>query len=174
MSLTCYLTLTSVILVYGKELEEDVAGDTSGHFKRLLIGLLQADRDESKEFDRNKAKQDAQAIFEAGEKKLGTDESRFNVILVSRSYAQLRATFQEYAKLANKDIEDSLKSEMSGDLLQGMLAIGMSQIWELSYIEQEKGVRYLVLFWLTYDTSKIKDSTLFRVINFSILFHIPS
>lgn len=109
--------------LYGKELEEDVAGDTSGHFKRLLIGLLQADRDESKEFDRNKAKQDAQAIFEAGEKKLGTDESRFNVILVSRSYAQLRATFQEYAKLANKDIEDSLKSEMSGDLLQGMLAI---------------------------------------------------
>lgn len=169
MSLTCYLTLTSVILVYGKELEEDVAGDTSGHFKRLLIGLLQADRDESKEFDRNKAKQDAQAIFEAGEKKLGTDESRFNVILVSRSYAQLRATFQEYAKLANKDIEDSLKSEMSGDLLQGMLAIGMSQIWELSYI-----VRYLVLFWLTYDTSKIKDSTLFHVINSSILFHIPS
>ena len=112
------------VSVYSNELEEDVAGDTSGHFKRLLIGLLQANRDESKEFDRNKAKQDAQAIYEAGEKKWGTDESRFNVLLVSRSYAQLRATFQEYAKLANKDIEDSLKSEMSGDLLQGMLAIG--------------------------------------------------
>ena len=113
--------------MYSNELEEDVAGDTSGHFKRLLIGLLQANRDESKEFDRNKAKQDAQAIYEAGEKKWGTDESRFNVLLVSRSYAQLRATFQEYAKLANKDIEDTLKSEMSGDLLQGMLAIGKSQ-----------------------------------------------
>ncbi|XP_062599097.1 annexin A6-like [Saccostrea cucullata] len=109
--------------LYGKNLEEHVSGDTSGHFKRLLIGLLQANRDESKEFDRNKAKQDAQAIYEAGEKKWGTDESRFNVILVSRSYAQLRATFQEYAKLANKDIEDTLKSEMSGDLLKGMLAV---------------------------------------------------
>jgi hypothetical protein len=53
-----------------------------------------------------------------------TDESRFNVILVARSYAQLRATFQEYAKAANKDIEDTLKSEMSGDILKGMLAIG--------------------------------------------------
>jgi predicted restriction endonuclease len=114
-----------LLSVYGKQLEEDVAGDTSGHFKRLLIALLQANRDESKEFDRNKAKQDAQAMHEAGEKKWGTDESRFNVILVSRSYAQLRATFQEYAKLANKDIEDTLKSEMSGDLLQGMLAIGL-------------------------------------------------
>ena len=109
--------------LYNKELEADVAGDTSGHFKRLLISLLQANRDESKEFDRNKAKQDAQALVEAGEKKWGTDESRFNVILVARSYAQLRATFQEYAKAANKDIEDTLKSEMSGDILKGMLAI---------------------------------------------------
>lgn len=109
--------------LFTKELEADVAGDTSGHFKRLLISLLQANRDESKEFDRNKAKQDALALVEAGEKKWGTDESRFNVILVSRSYAQLRATFQEYAKAANKDIEDTLKSEMSGDLLKGMLAI---------------------------------------------------
>ncbi|KAL3836905.1 hypothetical protein ACJMK2_022311 [Sinanodonta woodiana] len=109
--------------LYGKELETDVAGDTSGHFKRLLVSLLQANRDESKEFDRNKAKQDAQALYEAGEKKWGTDESRFNAILVSRSYAQLRATFQEYAKLANKDIDDTIQSEMSGDLRDSMLAI---------------------------------------------------
>jgi short-subunit dehydrogenase len=40
-----------------------------------------------------------------------SDESRFNVILVARSYAQLRATFQEYAKAANKDIEDTLKKK---------------------------------------------------------------
>ena len=64
------------------------------------------------------------ALLEAGEKKWGTDESRFNVILVSRSYPQLRATFQEYAKLANKDIEDTIKSEMSGDLKDGMLTVG--------------------------------------------------
>ena len=49
---------------------------------------------------------------------------RFNVILVSRSYAQLRATFQEYAKVANKDIDDTIQSEMSGDLKDSMLAIG--------------------------------------------------
>ena len=49
---------------------------------------------------------------------------RFNVILVSRSYAQLRATFQEYAKIANKDIDDTIQSEMSGDLKDSMLAIG--------------------------------------------------
>ncbi|KAK3604065.1 hypothetical protein CHS0354_004728 [Potamilus streckersoni] len=117
------LSRTTLDIVYGKDLEADVAGDTSGHFKRLLVSLLQANRGESKEFDRNKAKQDAKALLEAGENKWGTDESRFNVILVSRSYAQLRATFQEYAKLANKDIDDTIKSEMSGDLKDSMLAI---------------------------------------------------
>ena len=101
-------------------------GDTSGSFKTFLVSCLQANRPESKEFDRNKAKQDAQALYEAGEKKWGTDESRFNVILGARSYPQLRATFQEYAKLANKDIEDTLKSEMSGDILKAMLAVGKS------------------------------------------------
>ena len=61
---------------YGKELEQDVIGDTSGHYKRILVSCLQANREESKEFDRNKARQDAQALHEAGEKKWGTDESR--------------------------------------------------------------------------------------------------
>ncbi|GFR74439.1 annexin [Elysia marginata] len=108
---------------YNNELEADVAGDTSGDFKRLLIGCLQANRPEGTEFDRNKAKQDAKELHDAGENKWGTDESKFHTILVSRSYAQLRATFQEYAKIANKDIEDSIRSEMSGDLKNGMLSI---------------------------------------------------
>uniref|UniRef100_A0A0B7AN97 Annexin n=2 Tax=Arion vulgaris TaxID=1028688 RepID=A0A0B7AN97_9EUPU len=114
---TAYKTL------FGKDLEADITGDTSRDFRRLLIGCLQANRPEGTEFDRNKARQDAQALFDAGEKKWGTDESRFQAILVSGSYAQLRATFQEYAKLANKDIEDSISSEMSGDLKKGFLAI---------------------------------------------------
>ena len=31
---------------------------------------------------------------------------------------------REYAKLANKDIEDTIASEMSGDLKEGFLAVG--------------------------------------------------
>lgn len=61
---------------------------------------------------------------QAGEQKWGTDESKFNTILVTRSYPQLRATFEEYGKLSKKDIEEVLKSEMSGDVLRGMLTVG--------------------------------------------------
>ena len=67
---------------YGKELEQDVIGDTSGHYKRILVSCLQANRDESKEFDRNKARQDAQALHDAGEKKWGTDESRYGTFCI--------------------------------------------------------------------------------------------
>lgn len=123
-SLYIYILVFSLSQEYNKELEKDVIGDTSGHLKRLLVSQVQANRSESKDVDRNKAKQDAKALYEAGEKKWGTDESRFNVILVSRSYPQLRATFDEYDKLSKKDFEEVLKSEMSGDLLRGMKTIG--------------------------------------------------
>ena len=36
---------------------------------------------------------------QAGEKKWGTDESRFNVVLASRNFKQLNATFNEYIKV---------------------------------------------------------------------------
>jgi len=64
--------------------------------------------------------------MQAGEGQLGTDESVFNVVLCTRSVAQLRATFDAYSQLTNRDIEDAIKSETSGDLQDGYLAVGMT------------------------------------------------
>ena len=66
----------------------------------------------------------SQDLHQAGEKTWGTNESSFQRVLLTRSFAQLRATFQEYAKVANKDIEDTIKDEMGSDLKDGMLTIG--------------------------------------------------
>ncbi|KAK2921817.1 hypothetical protein Q8A73_001302 [Channa argus] len=106
-----------------KSLEEAISGDTSGHFRRLLISLAQGSRDERETVDISVAKQDAQALYAAGENKLGTDESKFNAILCARSKPHLRAVFHEYQQMCGRDIEQSISREMSGDLESGMLAV---------------------------------------------------
>ena len=68
-------------------------------FVRFNIDVtLQGNREETPA-DVEKARQEAQELFDAGEKQWGTDESKFNQILCYRSFPQLRATFDEYFKV---------------------------------------------------------------------------
>ncbi|KAK3801946.1 hypothetical protein RRG08_064540 [Elysia crispata] len=115
--------LATYKLMYGRDLEKDIVSETSGHFKKLLVSMCAAGRQEHQTVDFNKARADAQALFNAGERRWGTDENKFNMILASQSYEQCRAVFQEYTKVSQRDIEQSIKSEMSGDLATGMLTI---------------------------------------------------
>lgn len=110
-------------LLYRTNLENDIMSDTSGHFKRLMVSLANGNRMENQPVDMNKANSDAQALLQAGEKRWGTDESQFNAVMASQSYEQLRAVFDAYQKLSGRDMEKVIKSEMSGNLELGMLAI---------------------------------------------------
>lgn len=49
--------------------------------------------------DRNLAREDAQKLYQAGAKKIGTDESAFLQVMAVRHYFQLRATFEEYHRV---------------------------------------------------------------------------
>ncbi|KAI1717325.1 annexin domain-containing protein [Ditylenchus destructor] len=109
--------------LYGKDLEHDLVGETSGHFKRLLVSLCAAGRDESWNVDPLRANQDARALYRAGEQRLGTDESTFNAILASQNFHQLRMVFDEYQKVSNHTIEHAIQAEFSGDIRDGLLAI---------------------------------------------------
>lgn len=65
-------------------MEKDLVSETSGSFKNLMVALCQANRPGGNTIDRRKARSDAKALFEAGEKKWGTDNSVFNAVLCSR------------------------------------------------------------------------------------------
>jgi annexin A7/11 len=112
-----------VELYPGRNLEKDIMSETSGHFRRLLVSCVQGNREEGIPVDMAKARAEAQELYSAGEKRWGTDESKFNQILALRSYDQLRATFEEYRKVSKYDIVRSIEREMSGNLKSAMKAI---------------------------------------------------
>ncbi|XP_029439203.1 annexin A6 isoform X1 [Rhinatrema bivittatum] len=108
---------------YNRELEEDVTGDTSGHFKKMLIVLLQGTREEDDVVSESLVEQDAKELYEAGEQKWGTDEAQFIYILGSRSKQHLQLVFDEYKKISGKEIEESIQGELSGDFEKLMLSV---------------------------------------------------
>ncbi|KAF5271390.1 hypothetical protein FQA39_LY08188 [Lamprigera yunnana] len=109
--------------MYNSSFEKDLKDDTSGHFKRLLVSLVQGNRDENQGVNEAQAIGDAESLFKSGESKWGTEESEFNMILVTRSYQQLRQVFAEYERLSGKDIEEAIKKEFSGYVEKGLLEI---------------------------------------------------
>lgn len=114
---------TCIFTEYGRDLEEDLRSDTSGTFKRVLVSLSAAGRDESMHTDLEAATADAQKLYDAGEGQWGTDESTFNMVLCQRNHAQLQLIFDEYERLTGVDIEDTIKSEFSGNSENAFLAI---------------------------------------------------
>ncbi|XP_041754069.1 annexin A4 [Coregonus clupeaformis] len=114
---------TVYIKEHGQSLEEDIDSDTSGMFQRVLVSLLTAGRDEGNTVDEAQAVKDAKDIYEAGEARWGTDEVKFLTVLCVRNRNHLLQVFKEYQKISGRDIDDSIKREMSGSLENVFLAI---------------------------------------------------
>ncbi|XP_053341622.1 annexin A1-like [Clarias gariepinus] len=100
---------------YGKELENDIQGDTRGHYETALLALCKATRNEDRDIDDGLAKSEAKSLFEAGEKKLGAVTSVFIHVLTSRGDAQLCKIFKQYEKLSTEGFANAVIHELHGD-----------------------------------------------------------
>jgi hypothetical protein len=103
---------------YGTGLKEMVTSETSGDYKAILTGLLQANRDETGSGDSNVAARIAQSL---SDKK--NDDENFVQVLTTQSYPMIRAVATEYAQLAGKTFEEGLKKEFGGDAETAALSI---------------------------------------------------
>jgi len=108
--------------MYNRDLIKDIESETSGDFRRILVSLAAAGRDE-KPVDEELARTDAQALYDAGEGQWGTDEGTFNRIFAGRSFPQLRATFLAYKKKTGQDMGNVIEEEMSKNLKMAFLTL---------------------------------------------------
>ncbi|XP_076875289.1 annexin A3b [Brachyhypopomus gauderio] len=107
----------------GRSLHHDLQSEVSGDYGKCLLLLAEGKRDESPNVDVAKAKADAKVLYEAGEKRWGTDEGTFIDVLCHRSVPQLRKTLVEYKNLTGKTLQQSIESEMSRELERVLVAI---------------------------------------------------
>ncbi len=102
--------------MYGEDLEERIKGETSGHYEKIMVSLLQCKRDESSNVDNSKVEKDVTDLYNAGEGKWGTDEDIFNRIFALRSPKHLFLVNNMYKSAHGKDLLEVVEGEFSGNL----------------------------------------------------------
>ena len=100
---------------YNRNLEDDVKKEVHGTLEHLLVSLLQGKRSNNPNPDQARCSAIAKEIFDAGEAKLGTDESVFNKYFVSLSPYELACVAQFYHKISGHTILDAIDKEFVGD-----------------------------------------------------------
>ena len=115
--------------LYGKDLISYVHSETSGHFRKILLALLQCQRhDFTYPINEQELQMEAQQLYQGGAARWGTDESVFTRIFTTRSPAEIAVISQLYQKLSGVDLYTSLKKEFSGNAEKALVAIFYSSI----------------------------------------------
>ncbi|KAG9465879.1 hypothetical protein GDO78_017603 [Eleutherodactylus coqui] len=87
------------------------------------VHVLQGDRSEDARVNDEIVDNDARALYEAGEKRKGTDVSMFTNILTTRSFPHLQKVFQKYKQYSKHDVNKVLDLELKGDIENCLTAI---------------------------------------------------
>lgn len=115
--------VTNYERLYDRPLAEHVCSETKGDFRKFLTLIVTGVRNAPGVTAQDKAYEQAEQLYKAGEGKLGTNEEVFNRIMAHENYEQLRLIFSEYKKISGRTLEQAIKDELSGPLLEAMMTI---------------------------------------------------
>ena len=107
----------------GRSLLKDIDSDTSGNFRKILRSLLSANRTPDSEPDIEECKICAKRLYEAGEKRLGTNEEVFTQIFTEKSPSEFICIAQLYYKLTKHTLIQAVENEFSFDSKKCLIAI---------------------------------------------------
>jgi len=101
---------------YGHNLEDDISSEVGGDLKHLLIRRL-------KSVGGSDMENDLQLLYNAGQNKIGTDETVFVNVLGGRTKEYIHQLSDAYANKYGKALSAVCESELSGDLKNALLAL---------------------------------------------------
>ena len=103
--------------LYKKELVEDIKGDTSGDFQKILEGILRCKRSEVKEINKENCEKIAKELSETKEEGwvVNDESSVFYKYIMNSSPKELSAIAREYYRLSGKTIIDGIENNFKGD-----------------------------------------------------------
>eukprot|EP00123_Amoebidium_parasiticum_P014522 comp22535_c3_seq1/m.34225 comp22535_c3_seq1/g.34225 ORF comp22535_c3_seq1/g.34225 comp22535_c3_seq1/m.34225 type:complete len:309 (-) comp22535_c3_seq1:556-1482(-) len=100
---------------FGHDMTEDVSDDTSGGFRKCLLAILAANRDQSGEINEGVVATDAKNFYDKGEGRLGTDDDWYIEFLTRRSRPHVARVAEVYqAEHKGKTLQSSLDEEFNG------------------------------------------------------------
>ncbi|CAB3380254.1 Hypothetical predicted protein [Cloeon dipterum] len=105
---------------YKRSLQADLESETSGGLERLLVLLVQANRNESsQQVDNQKVSDDVLALFNGGKVNWHDDPARLNEVLALRSFPHVRRVFLELSRKTGKDFKGLLEEQFSSGTKDG-------------------------------------------------------
>lgn len=104
--------------LFGRELLSDIEDDTSGDLQKLYNITITGKR-----ADDGNVEEDVQALFKAGEDRVGTNEGVFIRIIGGHSRAYVEKLYWAYADAHGKALDAVIESEFSGNTKKALVAL---------------------------------------------------
>jgi len=121
--------------IYDKNLEEDIKGDTSGDFQKILIALINNERNDNKEVNKEECKNVANQLKELKDEdwKIENEGDVFYKYIITSSQKELSLVAREYYKLTGETILESIEKKFKGDIKELIKTILYSTVSPSEY-----------------------------------------